>query len=63
MIYGDTLNNTFKVFENNKLYNTRIIEGQRINIEKKLKEIEEQKTLEHLFREKDEKLKVRAKRS
>ena len=30
---------------------------------KKLKEIEEQKTLERLFRERDERLKARAKRS
>ena len=64
MVYDDTLNNTIKVFKNNKLYNTRIIEGQRINMEKKkLKEIEEQKTLERLFRERDERLKARAKRS
>ena len=64
MIYDDPLNNTIKVFKNNKLYNTRIIEGQRINMEKKkLKEIEEQKTLERLFRERDERLKARAKRS
>ena len=64
MIYDDTLNNTIKIFKNNKLYNTRIIEGQRINMEKKkLKEIEEQKTLERLFRERDERLKARAKRS
>lgn len=63
-VYDDTLNNTIKIFKNNKLYNTRIIEGQRINIEKKkLKEIEEQKTLDRLFRERDERLKARAKRS
>lgn len=63
-IYDDILNNTIKVFKNNNLYNTRIIEGQRINMEKKkLKEIEEQKKLERLFREKDERLKARAKRS
>jgi len=64
IVYDDTLNNTIKIFKNNKLYNTRIIEGQRINMEKKkLKEIEEQKTLERLFRERDERLKARAKRS
>ena len=64
IVYDDTLNNTIRIFKNNKLYNTRIIEGQRINMEKKkLKEIEEQKTLERLFRERDERLKARAKRS
>lgn len=34
MIYDDPLNNTIKVFKNNKIYNTRLIEGQRINMEK-----------------------------
>lgn len=64
MVYDDTLNNTIKIFKNGKLYNTRIIEGQRINTEnKKNREIEEQKTLERLFRERDERLKARAKRS
>ena len=64
IVYDDILNNTIRIFKNNKLYNTRIIEGQRINMEKKkLKEIEEQKTLEQLFRERDERLKARAKRS
>ena len=50
MIYDDTLNNTIKIFKNNKLYNTRIIEGQRINMEKKkLKEIEQKKALLAFF--------------
>jgi hypothetical protein len=64
IVYDDTLNNTIKIFKNNKIYSTRKIEGQRINMEKKkAKEIEEQKTLERLFRERDERLKARAKRS
>lgn len=64
IVYDDTLNNTIKIFKNNKIYNTRKIKGQRINIEKKkAKEVEEQKTLERLFRERDERLKARAKRS
>ena len=63
-VWNDILNNTIKIFKNNTLYNTRMIEGQRMDMnKKKQKQIDEQKTLERLFRERDERLKARAKRS
>ncbi len=64
IVYDDTIHKTIKVYKNNKLFDTRMIEGQRIDMNrKKQKEIDEQKTLERLFRERDERLKARAKRS
>ena len=52
------------IFKNKKLYNTRLIQGHRIDPKKKeQKRIDDQKQLEQLFRERDERLKARAKRS
>ncbi|MDO4963289.1 MAG: hypothetical protein Q4E75_04245 [bacterium] len=63
-VWKDVFNDTVRIFKNNKLYNTRKIEGHRIDMEKKMKKIiNEQKQLEILIRERDERLKSRAKRS
>ncbi|MGN1379592.1 MAG: hypothetical protein ACI4XR_04295, partial [Bacilli bacterium] len=56
--------NNVRIFKNNKIYNTRKIDGHRIDMEKKKqKRIDDQKQLEILIRERDERLKARAKRS
>lgn len=53
-----------KLYKNKKIYNTRLIEGHRIDPKKKeQKRIDDQKQLEQLFKERDERLKARAKRS
>ena len=50
--------------KNNKIYNTRKIDGHRIDMDKKKQKIiNDQKQLEILIRERDERLKARAKRS
>ena len=54
-------NKKIRIFKNKKVYNTRLIEGHRIdNDKKKQKIIQDQKILEQLFRERDERLKARA---
>ena len=50
-----------KIFKNKKIFNTRIIEGHRIDpVKKEQKRIQDQKMLEQLMRERDERLKARA---
>lgn len=50
-------NKIIKIFKNKNIYNTRLIEGHRINPEKReQKRIQDQKVLEQLFRERDERL-------
>ncbi len=62
--WKDVFNGNVRIFKNNKIYNTRKIEGHRIDMEKKKqKKIDDQKQLEILLRERDERLKARAKRS
>ncbi|MDO5850476.1 MAG: hypothetical protein Q4P14_04605, partial [Methanobacteriaceae archaeon] len=63
-VWKDVFDDTVRIFKNNKLYNARKIEGHRIDIDKKKQKIiSEQKQLEILIRERDERLKARAKRS
>ena len=63
-VWKDVFNGNVRIFKNNKIYNTRKINGHRIDMEKKKqKRIDEQKQLEILIRERDERLKARAKRS
>lgn len=51
-------NDIIRICKDNKIYKTRIIEGHRIDIVKKeQKRIQDQKELEKLFRERDERLK------
>ena len=63
-VWKDVFNGTVRIFKNNKIYKTRKVEGHRIDMEKKKqKRIDDQKQLEILIRERDERLKARAKRS
>ena len=63
-VWKDVFNWNVKIFKNNKIYNTRKVEGHRIDMNKKeQKRIDDQKQLEILIRERDERLKARAKRS
>ena len=63
-VWQDVFTNEIRIFKNNKIYNTRKIEGHRVDVEKKKQKIiEDQKQLEILLRERDERLKARAKRS
>ena len=63
-VWKDVFNGNVRIFKNNKIYNTRKINGHRIDMEKKRqKRIDDQKQLEILIRERDERLKARAKRS
>lgn len=60
-VWADVFNQTVRIYKNNKLYNTRIIEGHRKDpIKREQKRIQDQKELEKLFRERDERLKARA---
>lgn len=53
-----------RIYKNKKVYNTRLIKGHRQDpIKKEQKRINDQKELEKLFRERDERLKARARRS
>ena len=53
-----------RVFKNKKIYGTRHIEGHRKDpIKREQKRIDDQKMLEQVLRERDERLKARAKRS
>lgn len=59
-VWKDVFDDTVRIFKNNKIYNTRKIEGHRQDSEKKKQKIiDNQKTLERLFRERDERLKAR----
>ncbi len=63
-VWKDIFNGDIRIFKNNKIYNTRLIEGHRVDPEKKgQKRIQDQKILEQLLKERDERLKARAKRS
>ena len=63
-VWKDVFNGNVRIFKNDKIYNTRKINGHRIDMEKKKqKRIDDQKQLEILIRERDERLKARAKRS
>ena len=63
-VWQDVFTSNVRIFKNNKIYNTRKVEGHRIDMKKKeQKIIEDQKQLEVLLRERDERLKARAKRS
>lgn len=56
--------NLIRIYKDKKIYNTRIVEGHYQNsVKKEQKRIQDQKILEQLFRERDERLKARAKRS
>ena len=60
-VWKDVFNGTVRIFKNKKIYNTRKIDGHRIDTEKKKqKRIDDQKQLEILIRERDERLKARA---
>lgn len=61
-VWKDVFNGNVRIFKNDKIYNTRKINGHRIDMEKKKqKRIDDQKQLEILIRKRDEKLKARAK--
>lgn len=64
-VWQDVFNTKIiRIYKNKKIYNTRLLQGHRIDPEKKKqKRIDDQKQLEQLFRERDERLKARAKRS
>ena len=53
-----------RIFKNNKIYDTRHIEGHRQDpVKREQKRINDQKMLEQVLKERDERLKARAKRS
>ena len=61
-IWIDVFDNTIRLFKNTKLYNTRKVEGHRKDpIKKEQKIIQDQKILEQVLRERDERLKARLK--
>lgn len=60
-VWKDIFNNKVKVKKDNIIYETKMVEGQRIDINKKIqKEINNQKELEQVLKELDERLKARA---
>ena len=60
-IWIDIFTNNVRIFKNSKIYNTRPIEGHYQDpIKKEQKKIQDQKMLEQLFRERDERLKARS---
>lgn len=64
-VWQDIFNPKYiRISKDKKIYNTRLVEGQYQDpIKKEQKRIQDQKILEQLFRERDERLKARAKRS
>ena len=59
-VWKDVFDGTVRIFKNNKIYNTKKVPGQRIDITKKeQKRIDDQKQLEILLKERDERLKAR----
>ena len=64
-VWQDVFNpKLIRIFKNNKLYGTRHIEGHRSDpIKKEQKRIDNQKMLEQVLRERDERLKARARQS
>ena len=50
-----------RIYKNNKIYNTRLINGHRIDpVKREQKRINDQKELEQVLKERDERLKARA---
>ena len=59
-IWDDVFNNNIRIFKNGKIYNTRKIEGHRKDpVKREQKRIQDQKILEQVLRERDERLKAR----
>ena len=59
-IWDDVFNNNIRLFKNGKLYNTRKVEGHRKDpVKREQKRIQDQKILEQVLRERDERLKAR----
>lgn len=59
-IWIDIFNDNVRLFKNGKLYNTRIIEGHRKDpVKKEQKRIQDQKILEQVLKERNERLKAR----
>ncbi len=59
-VWKDIFDGTVRIYKNNKIYNTKKVPGQRINLTKKeQKRIDDQKQLEILLKERDERLKAR----
>ena len=64
-VWQDVFNSKLvRIFKNNKIYRTRHIEGHKKDpVKREQKRIDDQKMLEQVLRERDERLKARAKRS
>ena len=61
MVYENVLTKVIKIKYHGKFYNTIQVEGHRIDVVKKEQiRIENQKQLEQVMKEKDERLKARA---
>jgi len=59
-VWKDVFDGTVRIYKNNKIYNTKKVPGQRIDMTKKeQKRIDDQKQLEILLKERDERLKAR----
>lgn len=60
-VWKDVFNNEVKIKKDNIIYETKMIEGQRVDTNQKIqKEINNQKELEQVLKERDERLKARA---
>lgn len=60
-VWKDVFNNKVRIQKDNIIYETKMAEGQRIDTNKKIqKEINNQKELEQVLKERDERLKARA---
>ena len=60
-VWRDVFNNKVRIKKDNIIYETKIVEGQRVDMNKKIqKEINNQKELEQTLKERDERLKARA---
>ena len=60
-VWRDVFNNKVRIKKDNIIYETKIVEGQRVDMNKKIqKEINNQKELEQALKERDERLKARA---
>lgn len=60
-VWRDVFNNKVRIKKDNIIYETKIVEGQRVDMNKKIqKKINNQKELEQALKERDERLKARA---
>lgn len=60
-VWSDIFTGAVRIYKNNKIYNTKQVEGHfKDPIKREQKRIQDQKVLEQLFKDRDERLKARA---